>query len=313
MEVLVSVIVPVYNMEKYIIQCLQSITSQDYNNIEVICINDGSQDESKNLIENYARKDSRVRLINKRNNGVSSARNCGISNSNGKYLTFIDADDIISKDFISTLVTIMESGCQCGVVGIASFSEKFETSFSSGSTFVFENNQTVSTLLGEIGGYMANKIYITEIIKKNNLILDKNISVAEDMLFNYRYFQYCKQIGYNPGVKYLYRQHADSSVNCLSNPRWYDLLSVYELMFDSIGKNDINSTLIYRMLFTLYEARYRKKLSRESTYEIDIKIDKYNSYLSVLTLKEKMYIYAYRFFPRLVTKYRRRYLNKDKK
>jgi len=98
---LVSIIVSVYNGEKYLRECLDSILSQDYNNIEVIMVDDGSPDSCGSILDEYAQKDKRVAVIHKENSGVCNSRNAGIESSHGDYICIMDQDDIISKDFVS--------------------------------------------------------------------------------------------------------------------------------------------------------------------------------------------------------------------
>lgn len=100
----VSVIIPIYNAEKRIEKCLDSILNQKYDNIEIICVNDGSTDDTTRILEVYSNNDSRIIVINKENEGVSKARNTGIENATGKYIVFIDADDTIEADMIKRLV-----------------------------------------------------------------------------------------------------------------------------------------------------------------------------------------------------------------
>ena len=101
---LVSIIVPVYNVEKYLCECLDSILAQTYKHIEVILINDGSGDKSGDIMNRYAKKDKRVRVVHKQNEGVSKTKNLGIKLATGEYITFIDADDYIREDFIKNLM-----------------------------------------------------------------------------------------------------------------------------------------------------------------------------------------------------------------
>ena len=105
---LISIIVPVYNVEKYIVRCLESILSQTYKNIEVIIVNDGSVDKSGEICERYAKKDNRIKLINKSNGGLSDARNKGIDQANGIYITFVDSDDYISQNYVEILYKLIK-------------------------------------------------------------------------------------------------------------------------------------------------------------------------------------------------------------
>ena len=100
MEELISVIVPIYNAEKYLKRCIESIISQTYKNMEIILINDGSKDNSKKICNEFLKKDCRIKLINKENEGVSAARNYGINAAIGKYISFVDADDWLEKNLL---------------------------------------------------------------------------------------------------------------------------------------------------------------------------------------------------------------------
>lgn len=110
MSYLVSVIVPVYNVEKYLDKCIKSITNQSYRNIEIIIVNDGSTDSSGILSDEWQKKDNRIRVIHKENGGLSDARNVGIDASNGDWITFVDSDDYISENAIDEMLSVAEEG-----------------------------------------------------------------------------------------------------------------------------------------------------------------------------------------------------------
>ncbi len=100
---LVSIIVPVYNVEKYIEKCILSIINQTYTNLEIIIVNDGSLDHSENIIKEYISKDNRIKYIKRENGGLGAARNTGIENATGKYIAFVDSDDWIDPEMYSVL------------------------------------------------------------------------------------------------------------------------------------------------------------------------------------------------------------------
>lgn len=107
-ESLVSVIIPVYNSEEYLDQCLTSVIKQTYKNIEIILIDDGSSDRSLEIIEGHAKADARVKILRKKNGGVASARNCGVKHSSGKYIAFVDSDDFLDDNYISHMIKVAE-------------------------------------------------------------------------------------------------------------------------------------------------------------------------------------------------------------
>jgi glycosyltransferase involved in cell wall biosynthesis len=115
MEAKVSIIIPIYNMENYLEECIESIIEQSYKNIEIILINDGSTDKSEIICRKYQIKDTRIKLISSKNKGVSNARNLGIEASTGEYISFIDPDDTVDKKYIEKLLIHMKKYC-CDIV-----------------------------------------------------------------------------------------------------------------------------------------------------------------------------------------------------
>ena len=124
---LISVIVPVYNVEKYLPQCLNSIINQTYKNIEVVLVDDGSTDDSGNICEEYKKNDERIIVVHQKNSGLSAARNVGIEISTGEYITFIDSDDYISPDYIENLYSALEQySADIAICDLKKVSEKVE-------------------------------------------------------------------------------------------------------------------------------------------------------------------------------------------
>lgn len=106
-EYLVSFIIPIYNAEKYLDECIKSIIKQTYSNFELLLVNDGSTDNSAIICDTYANKDSRIKVIHKINGGVSSARNIGLDNAKGEYICFVDADDVIHPKLLETTLSVL--------------------------------------------------------------------------------------------------------------------------------------------------------------------------------------------------------------
>ncbi len=108
MEDLITIVIPIYNVEKYLEKCLQSVINQTYNNIEIILVDDGSPDNCGSICDDYAKKDSRIKVIHKENGGLSDARNAGIKVATGKYITFLDSDDYVTSDYIEYLYKLIK-------------------------------------------------------------------------------------------------------------------------------------------------------------------------------------------------------------
>ena len=192
---LVSVIVPVYNAEKTIKRCVESILNQSYENYELILVNDGSKDNSGNLCDKYAVEDSRICVIHKENGGVSSARNAGIVKASGKYLMFVDCDDSIDKDFFETYVRmIQEHSCDV-VIGGYDLIENEKV-----KKCIPEKKGVYGTeLWGHIAqkteqyGYICSKIFRMELIKENKLFFSEKMYSQEDLDFCLSVYNYCQK------------------------------------------------------------------------------------------------------------------------
>ena len=186
MNDLISVIVPVYNVEKYLNDCIESIISQVYSNLEIILIDDGSLDNSGKICDEYAKKDSRIKVIHKENGGVSSARNIGLDISTGEWIAFIDSDDWIENEYFNELLcTAKNNNAQivlCGYNRI--IGNKKENINTTGSNNICDNRGFLLNVLNPQTGYgfCHMKIYKKEIIK--NIKFTEGLPVGEDALFN---------------------------------------------------------------------------------------------------------------------------------
>ena len=189
MRPLISVIVPVYKVETYLNNCIKSIVNQSYSNIEIILVDDGSPDNCPALCDEWAKKDKRIKVIHKKNGGVSSARNSGLDLASGKYIGFVDGDDFIHKDMIDYLYKAMDSDssqmASCGY----RLSGKI---YCCNNKKLISNIQALSYLFNIIDcpyfeGFVWNKLYLLQIIKDNNIRFDEELDMCEDTLFNFDY------------------------------------------------------------------------------------------------------------------------------
>lgn len=234
-----SIIIPIYNGERYIEQCLDSIINQSYKNIEIIAINDGSLDKSIEILEKYINLDNRIRVINQKNKGPSEARNNGLEHSNGKYILFIDIDDTVEQLYIETMVNKIESEnldlvC-CGYKDLSPYGEFEHTDFTFNTSISLD--EFVKLVCQGTGGVPWGKIYKHEIIKKYNLKMDKNIFMCEDLVFVLEYASHCKDFGAIDGYLYNYNRFNQDSI---SSNISIDYIENYRKVF-----NRINNILIY--------------------------------------------------------------------
>ena len=242
---LISIIVPIYNADKYISQCMDSLINQSYSNIEIICVNDGSTDLSSDLIEQVYKKDNRVTLINKENGGVSSARNLGLSKAIGEYVMFVDSDDWIDHDTCEQMIDVVDK--QKVDLVIASYMRHFSNNivkprhiFSDEKKFNKEETMTLRKRLFGLNGKELSdpsqsdsigsswsKLFKRSIIFENGLqFVDlKIIGTAEDVLFNAEYFGLIDSSYYMNKCFYHYRR--DNYTSITSNYKSNKILPLF--------------------------------------------------------------------------------------
>lgn len=209
---LISVIVPVYNVEPYLRRCVDSILRQTYRNLEVLLVDDGSTDSSGDICEEYARQDSRVTVLHQKNGGLSAARNTGIERAGGACLAFVDSDDFIDSRMLETLYQdLTEQGADAAVCGYRLFGPQDEIlpiDFSVPVQCMSGRDAIRSTLVSdEIGDFAWNKLYRKELFQSIRYPLGR---MMEDQGTTYRIFLQCKKVAYHPVQMYYYYQRPDS-------------------------------------------------------------------------------------------------------
>ena len=199
---LVSIIVPVYKAEQCLHRCVDSILAQTMTDFELLLIDDGSPDKSGEICDEYAAKDNRVRVFHKDNGGVSSARNLGLDNATGEWISFIDADDWVEKEYLAELAKKLDADFIVGGVNIIGShlcqveSKKYDKSQ---IKFFIEENCLKVVLLSPWGNLLKK-----ELINKNNVRFDEKIRYAEDRIFNREYLLCCESIISVSTVNYNY-------------------------------------------------------------------------------------------------------------
>lgn len=213
MSDLVSVIVPVYNAERYIDKCIESIIEQTYKNIEVILIDDGSTDNSKKNIEKYMIEDERLKYFYQDNSGPSVARNRGISEANGKFIIFIDSDDWIDPNMFKEMLDEMNNK-KCDLVLCDFVLETEEKSIY--NKIMQEHDINVVGLKkrlinGETINSQCHRVYRKDIIVNNNLKFNEKLKVGEDQIFNMEYINHINNVSYIEKGFYHYRMVSGST------------------------------------------------------------------------------------------------------
>lgn len=200
---LISVIVPIYNVEKYIKKCVRSILKQDYKNIEIILVDDGSPDHSANLIEELKKEDSRIITLHKINGGVSSARNAGMDIAKGEYILFVDGDDWVESNYVSYFLNLVSTFNV--PIGMDRNFYSINNNISSNKIYLSDSLKVMEWIyLGDVFVAVWNKIYKTSFLRENNIKFDERIWYGEGMLFNIDCLQYVDNVAI--GEKCVYHQ-----------------------------------------------------------------------------------------------------------
>lgn len=212
----VSIIVPIYKVEKYLDDCISSLVNQTYDNLEIILVDDGSPDNCPAICDAWAQKDSRIKVIHKENGGLCDARNIGIHHATGKWLLFIDSDDIIPVNFIEALIEASSDEQHLVVSSKARFTIDLP---------LYEWKKTIPQHFGKNmvsargGLYCWGALYSRELVSKINLEFDTSLRNIEDVVWNGIYLRYITDIVY-VDIPYFYRINPTSITSKCGNYQW---------------------------------------------------------------------------------------------
>lgn len=227
---MISIIVPVYNVEKYLDECIQSIVSQSYTDWECILIDDGSTDTSGIICDKWSKQDKRIRVIHQPNQGVSAARNIGINNAKGQYINFIDSDDWIETEYLQDLMNATTTNSTDLVVS------GLIQDYTNGNFSIYQPQHNNTFKLNEMNisnfinlnrdfllyGPTAN-LYQADIIHKYNIKFDAKATYGEDLLFNYNYLEHVKTISCINQAHYHYRIIGNGTLSSTIRSNQFDI------------------------------------------------------------------------------------------
>lgn len=280
----VSVIIPVYNVEKYLRECLTSVCNQTFRDLEIICINDGATDNSLKILEEFALKDSRIHIITQINQGLSGARNTGLKTATGNYIAFIDSDDYVSENFIETLynkaisedadisaccVTYLEDGkfIKDNHINKQTFKTQKE---------VFNSIEDKISFMGSV--VVWNKLYKTELLRNAELEFVKGCKF-EDTYFTFLAIAFANKITVNDSAEYIYRINNSSIMaNVYESEKLFDIIKIMDYLGAEVEKkvnsNQLDST--YKKIYDSYVIgilySWYKKISKKYLKEFQIQI-----------------------------------------
>ncbi|AWX32308.1 glycosyltransferase [Methanosphaera sp. BMS] len=264
-ECKISIIIPIYNKEKYLDKCLQSILSQSFKDYEVICVDDGSTDLSLTILNEYADENSKFKVFSKTNEGPGSTRNYGLKKANGEYVLFLDADDYINNDTLDSLYNTAHNNNSDLVLFNATEHYKNKTNDriyhihvdenTDLENFTFDYNNNINLVMN---GYhiVCTKLHRLDFIKEHKLKFS-NSGEFEDVLFHIKSMIYAKRVSYNPKKFYQYnRKNEDSRQNnSIKTDKSFVLFDIYEEVYKFLQKEN---------LFNKLEINYYKFVINES-------------------------------------------------
>lgn len=260
---LISVIIPVYNVEKYLMRCVDSVRSQTYQNLEIILVDDGSPDRCSEMCEEIKQMDSRVKVIHKENGGLGFARNSGLEAVTGEYVTFIDSDDWISQDHIENLYIDAKKNNSDVVIGAhtsvdanghqKTYAPSVEKNLYLGRDII---DSIVLPIIGtepacpqdiQLDTSSCMNLYRMAIIRQNNLrFLSEKVAIAEDLYFNIDFFCHAQIVSVIKEFGYYYFENADSISRKYDPKRFERTIRYFEIIRTQIAQYGLEEHSSYR-------------------------------------------------------------------
>ena len=309
----VSIIVPVYNVEIYLENCINSLIRQSYENIEIILINDGSTDKSLDICNSYKSKDNRIFVLSQPNSGVSYARNLGLKSATGEYILFVDSDDFVNENFVQKMVESMENVDMTICAYLENYkNDNIEHRIIENET-VIDNVSAINKMFNRTyyGGYIWNKIFRKSIIEKNKIEFDSNIHMCEDLLFVSKYMCKCKLIKVIPDLLYNYRMRESSAVWNKKNKKYESLFISYNELYILHEQNNIKlDYLKYEILNSIYSNNIKiKSIKKYLKYDIS-KSYKYVILSKSISRNKKINLFIKKNFNIIYRKYMNKKIKK---
>ena len=256
---LISIIIPIFNAEKFLKKCLESVIKQSYMKIEIILVNDGSTDNSIDICLEYANKDKRIRVFNQDNKGGAAARNLGIKKANGDYIAFVDSDDFINKKYIELLYhNMVKYNAQLSVCGynIVQENDDFDNKLDENINIeTFDKSEAYGKLLdNNCGGYFGGKLFSKNKIYEMQMYINEEIYICEDFEFVARYLDKCDKLVFqNIKLYYYYKNSNSLTGNKNDVEKTITMINAYKSLEVLFKKNSPN--FIEQLYFEIIKAK----------------------------------------------------------
>ena len=304
---LISIIVPVYKVEKYLKKCVDSITNQTYKNLEIILVDDGSPDNCGKICDDYAKSDSRIVVFHKKNGGLSSARNYGIKHAKGDFISFVDSDDWINKDMYLSLYEDIKNNdadiACCDIIRVKNENDILKSAIK--TTKIYEQSEYIKKYM-KIGSqtceyYAVNKLYKRNLLTEEQYPLDLT---SEDVLGTYKAILKANKIVVSDLIGYYYRINNQSITGQFSS-KDYDLITIWNMVLEYTKKNApqyydyalinrmrIDFTLLYRISINM-NSKLLKKDKMVKKLLLDLKQNEKYLLKSNIAFSRKIIIFMF--------------------
>lgn len=311
---LVSVIVPMYNAEKYIERCIESILSQTYKSWELIIVNDGSTDTSGVICKMYADNNQNIHYYERSNEGVSAARNYGLEQAKGKYIVFVDSDDWVSLEYLECMcdgyllskdISLVMVGHQFVTDGYCFPSILIKEKFR-----IIDSGEAINNIYDNksYSGYLWNKMFRVDIIKNENLRFDQHVKICEDMLFCLQYMLCVQKVACSTTSLYAYYQNTAGTVKQNDIEKEKSKFLAFDFFMSIDRKNLTFFSCQTRKMYALeclkiiYVCEFKKDIFDKSEIEIYLNLIDENNLVNYMGLKARVKYLAVKYMPRLTFK-----------
>ncbi len=301
----ISVVVPAYNAEKKIENCIQSILNQTYDNLEIVVVNDGSTDGTLDILKGLFNKDSRIKIVDIKNGGVSHARNTGIDNATGDYITFVDSDDTIEPGMYEYLINLIDKYgvdiAHCSYANIDKYGNRRVVG-DTGREILQNHDEALKCLVSGrlfIGG-LCNKLYKIKLF--DDVRLDETIKFNEDILINYELFDKAKTSVYSDRALYDYYANDESATHSsdpvIANKQcMYVSELIYQKSKGKIYESDASKRLAYTAMVLYRAYLYSDSVSKAEKNELKHRLREFDANNLYVGKNEKINVYMMSHMP----------------
>ena len=297
-DAVVSVIVPVYNVQQYLPQCIESILAQTYQRLEIILVDDGSTDGSGKLCDEFAQRDRRIKVIHVTNGGPAKARNTGLDCATGEYIVFVDSDDYVSEDWLDILFNGIQSGTGLFCAAYTDISIYGKVNCNDFLVEEYTKPELIKCVLSGTGGVLWGKIFRRSIIKQENIRLPEYLFMCEDLIFVLDYIRYIDSWSASNRSIYFYNRLNSNSISQKINYQYIDnnIQFYRELEYKLIELNlsaDIIKRIIYERGYSLLQYLLENIDDYQALCETTAKYDFFEEIITQQN-KKSLLIWLYR-------------------